>query len=153
MLYDTAGGVSATYNFADNDVDLVMHAHNQINDGVVCNIRQRVILTSTDQDYDFPKDMTAQDKCTVILQAENNYGPGFKITAQGYNDYQLAFVEFNADGLANSSKWGTTDESKLYIGNYSTGGPFLNFVKTTDVGSAAPKLEKYWNTYYQAGNT
>lgn len=69
------------------DLDILLHAHYQTNDGTACDKNQRLVLKATDADVSFPATMKVNDKCTIILEAPAKFGPGFKFTAHGYNDF------------------------------------------------------------------
>ena len=97
--------------------------------------------------------MKAQDKCTVILEAPAKYGPGFKLSASGYNDYTLGWVEFAEDALTTAGQMPATDASKLFTGSYTaTNGPFLKPSTTNDIGSSSG-FKKTDLTWYSSGNT
>jgi hypothetical protein len=138
------GSLNATeMTLINADLDILLHAHYQLNDGTACDKNQRLVVTATDQDVSFPAGMKAQNKCTIILEAAAKYGPGFKFTAHGYNDFTLGWVEFSEDALTTAGQMPATDASKLFTGKYpSASGPFLNMITTADVGSAATKFAK-----------
>lgn len=113
------------------DTDILLHAHGQVNDGTSCDKNQRLVLKATDQDVSFPAGMKAQDKCTIILEAPAKYGPGFKFSAHGYNDFTLGWVEFSEDALSTKGQMPTNDASKLFLGKYAAAdGPFINPITT-----------------------
>jgi len=151
--FDAAGAANTTtFTLKNFDTDLILHAHAQANDGTVCDKNHRLVLKATDQDVAFPAGMKAQDKCTIILEAPAKYGPGFKFSAHGYNDFTLGWVEFAEDALTTNGQLPVSDASKMFIGAYVVAeGPFINPQTTTDVGSTSA-LKKTDLTWYATNN-